>query len=142
MQTVESPARPGFSPVQWAVSAGSLVVLVYSVWGLIVNPDFAIGDAATSVKVLGVDMNGWHALSGFLIAVPSLVALRRLDWSFAVAVFAAGALVLTGVWALIDVHPFGVLYLPAAVPDALLHFGTAAIFGAGALHHYTRRATS
>ena len=49
--------RP-LQPVQWAAVLGSIVVLVWSVPGLIVNPDFSIGDSATSVRVLGVDMNG------------------------------------------------------------------------------------
>jgi hypothetical protein len=45
--------------VQWAAIAGSLAILIWSVPGLIVNRDFALGDEATSVRVLGVDMNGW-----------------------------------------------------------------------------------
>jgi hypothetical protein len=50
---------------------------VWSVPGLIINPDFAIGDDATSKLVLGVDMNGWHAVSGFLITVPAFLVARR-----------------------------------------------------------------
>src|SRR3712207_6045949 len=69
-------AQTPLAPVQWAAIVGSIVVLVWSVPGLIVNPDFATGDAATSERVLGVDMNGWHALSGFLIAIPALVLAR------------------------------------------------------------------
>ena len=30
--------------------------------------------SATSVRVLGVDMNGWHAVSGFLVAIPGFFA--------------------------------------------------------------------
>jgi len=70
-------AKESMSPVQWVAIAGSLAVLVWSVPGLIVNPDFALGDEATSVRVLGVDMNGWHALSGFLVAVLGLFVARR-----------------------------------------------------------------
>ena len=65
------------SPVQWSAILGSIIVLVYSVLGLIVNPDFATGQATTAERVLGVDMNGWHASSGFLIAVPGFFAARR-----------------------------------------------------------------
>jgi len=50
---------------------------VWSVPGLIVNPDFATGNSVTSERVLGVDMNGWHALSGFLVAVPALMLATR-----------------------------------------------------------------
>ena len=71
--------RP-FTPVQWATVIGSLVVLLWSIPGLIVNPDFAIGDDATSEVVLGVDMNGWHAVSGFLIAIPGLLVASRPTW--------------------------------------------------------------
>jgi hypothetical protein len=141
MSQVEALARRPLSdadrplaPVQWAVIVGSVVVGLWSLAGLIANPDFAIGESATSARVLGVDMNGWHAVSGFLIAVPGLVASRRRDWSFLLAIVAAVGLIATGVWALIDIRPFGVLYLPEAVPDALLHFATAAIFTAGAFH--------
>jgi len=56
---------------------GSIAVLTWSVPGLIINPDFAIGDSATAERVLGVDMNGWHAVSGFLIAIPALLAAAR-----------------------------------------------------------------
>ena len=68
--------RP-FTPVQWAAVLGSLAVLLWSIPGLIVNPDFSTGDTASSVQVLGVDMNGWHAVSGFLVAVPSLLVATR-----------------------------------------------------------------
>jgi hypothetical protein len=65
-----TPERP-LQPVQWAAILGSIAVLAWSVPGLIVNPDFHIGTDATSVRVLGVDMNGWHAVSGFLVAIRS-----------------------------------------------------------------------
>ena len=72
--------RP-LAPVQWAAILGSIVILVWSVPGIIVNPDFATGDAATAERVLGVDMNGWHAVSGFLVAIPGFLAALRRDWS-------------------------------------------------------------
>ena len=88
--------RP-LAPEQWAAILGSLAVLVWSVPGLIVNPDFSTGDAATSEVVLGVDMNGWHALSGFLVALPGLFEALRPSWAApfdvaAASIFAAGAL--------------------------------------------------
>lgn len=97
-------------PVQWAAIAGSLAVLVWSVPGLIVNPDFALGDEATSVRVLGVDRNGWHALSGFLVGVPGLFAALRASWSGFLVVKAAVALIATRVWALLDSQPVGGLF--------------------------------
>ena len=106
------PERP-LAPVQWAAIAGSLVVLFWSIPGLIVNPDFATGDAATAELVLGVDMNGWHAASGFLVAVPGFFAALRRDWAGLFNVAAAGSLIATGIWALADAHVAGGLfYLP------------------------------
>ena len=104
--------RP-LAPAQWAAILGSLAVLVWSVPGLIVNPDFSTGDAATSEVVLGVDMNGWHALSGFLVALPGLFAALRPSWAAPFDVAAAAALVATGIWALLDAHAAaGLFYFP------------------------------
>jgi hypothetical protein len=131
--------RP-LAPVQWAAILGSLAVLVWSVPGLIVNPDFATGDAATSEVVLGVDMNGWHALSGFLVALPGLFAALRASWAALFDLAAAGSLIATGIWALLDEHAAGGLfYFPNEMGDALLHFATSAIFLAGAAHHFMAR---
>ena len=131
--------RP-LAPVQWAAIIGSLVVLLWSVPGLIVNPDFATGDAATSKLVLGVDMNGWHALSGFLVAIPGFFAALRRCWSAAFTLAAAGSLIATGVWALLDTQvAAGLFYFPNGGGDALLHFATSAIFLAGAAHYFLTR---
>ncbi len=128
--------RP-LSPVQWSAILGSIAVLVWSVPGLIVNPDFATGDAASAERVLAVDMNGWHALSGFLIAIPGLFAATRPRLAAPFVVAAAGSLIVTGVWALLDDQvAAGLFYFPNNEADALLHFGTSAIFLAGAAHYY------
>ena len=128
--------RP-LAPVQWAAIAGSVVVGLWSVAGLIANPDFAIGDEATSELVLGVDMNGWHAVSGFLITIPGLFAATRRELAAVFCVFAAGGLIATGVWALLSEQVAGGLfYFPNGGADALLHFATSAVFIAGAAHWY------
>jgi hypothetical protein len=128
--------RP-FSPVQWAAVIGAIAVLVWSIPGFIVNPDFATGDSASAQRVLGVDMNGWHALSGFFVAIPALLLASR---PYAAAVFelaTAASLIATGVWALVDSQVAGGLfYLPHEATDALLHFATSAIFLAGAIHYF------
>lgn len=127
------------APVQLAAVAGSLVVGAWSVAGLIANPDFAFGDEATSVLVLGVDMNGWHAVSGFAVMIPGLMAATRQRLSAVFNVAAAGALIVTGVWALLSERVAGGLfYFPNGGGDALLHFATAAIFVAGAFSWYRR----
>src|SRR5690349_17332297 len=90
--------RP-FTLVQWTTVAGALAVLLWSVPGIFVNPDFATGDSATSEVVLGVDMNGWHALSGFLVAIPALLVATRPRLAALYSVVAALSLIATGVWA-------------------------------------------
>ena len=131
------PETP-LSIVQWTAILGSIAVLVWSVPGLIVNPDFATGDSATAERVLGVDMNGWHALSGFLVAVPGLFAALRRTWSAVFVLAAAGGLIATGVWGLLDTQlAAGLFYFPNNESDALLHFGTSAIFVLGAIHYFT-----
>ena len=129
--------RRPLSPVQWSAILGSIAVLVWSVPGLIVNPDFATGDAATAERVLEVDMNGWHALSGFLVAIPGLLVATRPHLAALFVTAAAGSLIATGVWALLDNQvAAGLFYFPNNEADALLHFGTSAIFLAGAAHYY------
>jgi hypothetical protein len=131
-----TPERP-LQPVQWAAIAGSVAVLVWSVPGLILNPDFQVGSDATSVRVLGVDMNGWHALSGFLVAIPGFFAALRRSWSALFDVGAAVGLLSTAVWAILSTQVAGGLfYFPHGDADALLHIGTSTIFLAGAAHYY------
>jgi hypothetical protein len=131
-----TPERP-LQPVQWAAILGSVAILVWSVPGLIVNPDFHIGDSASSVRVLGVDMNGWHAVSGFLVAIPGFYAALRRSWSALFNLAAAGGLLATALWASLSTQVAGGLfYFPHGDADALLHLGTSAIFLAGAAHYY------
>ena len=135
------PERP-LQPVQWAAILGSIAVLVWSVPGLIINPDFSLGGSASAVRVLGVDMNGWHAVSGFLVAIPGFYAALRASWSALFNLAAAGALTLTGIWALADAQVYGgILYLPNGGADALLHFSVSAIFLTGAASYYLSHKT-
>ena len=129
-----------FAPVQWAALIGSAAILTWSVAGLIANPDFGVGDSASAVRVLGSDMNGWHAVSGFVVAVPALLLIRRPELEAVYLMLAAGSLIATGVWALFDTQPAGGLFsFPHNRADALLHFVTASVFLAGALHQLSRR---
>jgi hypothetical protein len=131
--TVQHP----FSVVQWTTVAGALLVLVWSVPGMIVNPDFATGDAASAERVLGADMNGWHALSGFLVAIPALLVASRPRLAALYSAVAAGSLIATGVWALFDTQVAGGLFaFPNNEADALLHFATSAIWLLGAAHYF------
>jgi hypothetical protein len=106
----------------------SVVLLAWSVAGLIANPDFTTGGDATSVRVLGVDMNGWHALSGFLLFGPGIIASRRAETSLLFIPAAVVALVITGVWALLSDRPAGLFPFDHPSGDAILHFGSAAAY--------------
>ena len=128
------------TPVQWSAILGAIAVLTWSIPGLIVNPDFATGDAATSKMVLGVDMNGWHAVSGFLVAIPALIVARRPERAAIFVPFAAASLIATAIWAMFETHPAaGLFYFPNNQGDALLHLATSAIFLAGAAHYWLTR---
>ena len=132
------PARSVQISAQTAV-AGALAVLVWSVPGLIINPDFSTGDAATAERVLGVDMNGWHAVSGFLIAIPALVLAPRPHLVARFLPLAAAGLIATAIWALISTQlAGGLFYFPNNETDAILHFATSAIFVAGAVSYFGR----
>ncbi len=120
--------------MKWFAIAGSAAVLLWSVPGLFVNPDFGIGDDATSELFLGVDMNGWHALSGFAVVIPVLIAFRWPKVLPFVMLAAAGGLILTAVWAMFSTSVAGGLfYFPNRTGDVLLHLAVASIFLAGAL---------
>ena len=128
--------RRPFTPVQWAAVLGALAILTWSVPGLILNPDFSTGSEATAKQVLGADMNGWHALSGFAVAIPALVLAPRPDLAARYLPLAAAALTTTAIWALASTSIAGLFYFPHNGTDALLHLGTSAIFIAGAAHYF------
>src|SRR3954453_19420602 len=126
-----------FTPGQGAAVAGALAVLFWSVPGLIVNPDFATGDSASAERVLGVDMNEWHAVSGFLVVIPVLALLPWPDLLARFLPLAAGGLIATAVWALFSTSiAGGLFYFPNNETDALLHFATSSIWLAGAAHYF------
>jgi hypothetical protein len=107
----------------------SVVFLVWSLAGLVANPDFATGSQLSSERFLGVDFNGWHALSGVLLFGPGLIAARRHDWAFLFGIAAIVSLVGSGAWALADSTPMGLWPLFHASGDAALHFGSALAYG-------------
>jgi hypothetical protein len=117
---------------------GALAILTWSVPGLIVNPDFSTGGDATAQQVLGADMNGWHAVSGFIVAIPAILAPRPHLAARYLPLAAAG-LTATAIWALASTSIAGLFYFPHNDTDALLHFGVSAIFVAGAAHHFRSR---
>jgi hypothetical protein len=79
--------------------------------------------------VLGVDMNGWHAISGFLVIVPVLIVLFNDELFPWVMAASTSALYGTAVWTLISDRPAaGLFYFPHPTGDVLLHILTGTIF--------------
>jgi uncharacterized protein DUF4383 len=110
--------------VQAGVLVVSAVLMAWSIWGFIANPSFATGADATSTRVLGVDFNAWHAISGFLLFGPGLYLARRRDWALLFSLAAVASLYATGVWALLSDRPAGLFPFDHAHADAILHFGS------------------
>lgn len=101
-----------------------------AVAGFIANPSFATGEAATSVQVLGVDFNGWHALAGLLIFAPGFFVLHRRDWARLYALAVIVSLVPSGIWAMFDSRPAGIWPFVHQASDAVLHLANAALYAA------------
>jgi hypothetical protein len=79
-------------------------------------------------------MNGWHAVSGFLIVVPVLIVLFKeelLPWVLAAS---AVALYGTAVWTVFSDRPAaGLFYFTQPTADIALHIFTGSIFALGAI---------
>ena len=102
--------------------------LAWALAGFIAEPSFDLGDSAPTATVLWVDFNGVHALSGLLLFGPGLVFATRPAWAVLYSFAAAGALIATGVWALLSTQPAYVFTFPNNERDAVLHLVTGFLF--------------
>ncbi|MEA2348421.1 MAG: hypothetical protein QOG62_2208 [Thermoleophilaceae bacterium] len=114
--------------LQYTVLAMSVIAVLHDVVALIVNPSFAIGADAQTVKFLWVDYNGWHAVLGLLIFLPGLYVWRRADWAQLYALAIVFGLMSTAIWGLLETNPLGVLSLPDQRADAIFHVGVAGVY--------------
>ena len=121
-------AQGSWTLAQKGVLAVCVFQLAWSLAGFIAEPTFDFGDGAATETVLWVDFNGVHALSGLLLFGPGLVFATRPAWALLYAIAAAGALLVTGVWALVSTEPAYVFSFPNNERDAVLHLATAAVF--------------
>jgi hypothetical protein len=110
-----------------------VVILVHDVVALAINPDFGIGANAKTVEFMWVDYNGWHAIAGFALFGPGLLAWRHADLARIYASAVVVSLLVTAGWGLLDANPLGVLSLPDQRADAIFHIGVAAIFAVALL---------
>jgi hypothetical protein len=122
-----TPANREITRWQRLLLAFCLLQLAWAAAGLVINPDFAIGADATSIPVFGVDFNGWHAVSGFLLFGPGLFAFDRDEIAVPFAWAAIAALLATALWTIFSERPAWVFYFPNASADIQLHVVSALI---------------
>ncbi|TQL67411.1 uncharacterized protein DUF4383 [Nocardioides albertanoniae] len=126
-------ATASWTFVQWAVLVICTVNIVWSAAGFAAEPSFAVGHHAPTQKVLAMDFNGWHAISGIAMFAPGLFLCRRTSWSVLYLFGASLAAVVPGIWALFSPRVLWVLHMPDHVTDAVIHFAIAAVMIAVAL---------
>lgn len=127
-QSFNAAAHDSWTLAQKGVLAVCVFQLAWSLAGFIAEPTFDFGNAAATETVLWVDFNGVHALSGLLLFGPGLVFATRPAWALLYAITAAGALFVTGVWALASTEPAYVFSFPNNERDAVLHLATGGVF--------------
>jgi hypothetical protein len=120
----------GWTLAQKGVLAICVFQLCWALAGFLAEPSLEIGDEAPTETVLWVDFNGIHALSGLLLFGPGLIAAIRPAWAILYSIAAAGALIVTGLWALASTQPAYVFTFPNNERDAALHLATGALFAA------------
>jgi hypothetical protein len=122
--------RPGWTFAQKAIVVVAALQLAWAIAGLIAEPSFELGDDAPTEKVLGIDFNGYHALAGFLLFAPAFFFALRPNWAVFYAIYAAAALIVTGVWALFETQVAIFFTFPNNEADAIFHLATGAVFAA------------
>ena len=118
--------------MKWSFAQIGLLIIaafhvIQSVIGFILEPSFATGPDAPTVQVLGMDMNGWHAVAGLALFAPGLVFALRKSWSVLYLLFGAVAGGLPGIWAFFSQQVAYVFNFPNNTTDAIVHLVTAAV---------------
>jgi hypothetical protein len=122
-------SRSRWTFAQWGIVILATLQLLWATAGLIAEPSFHFGDGAPTQRVLGVDFNGVHALSGFLLFGPAFYFALKPRWAVLYAAFVSAALILTGIWAAFSTSPAGIFAFPDNGADAALHITTGLLFG-------------
>ena len=122
-------SRSQWTFAQWGIVVLAVVQLAWAVAGLIAEPSFHFGDGAPTQQVLGVDFNGVHALSGFLLFGPAFFFALKPRWAVLYAIYVSVALIATGLWAIWSTSPAGIFTFPNNNADAILHISTGILFG-------------
>ncbi len=127
-RSFNATAAGAWTLAQKGVLVICVLQLAWALAGFIAEPSFDLGDSAPTATVLWVDFNGVHALSGLLLFGPGLVFATRPAWAVLYSFAAAGALIATGVWALLSTQPAYVFTFPNNERDAVLHLVTGFLF--------------
>ena len=120
--------REPWTFAQKAIVVLAVLQLLWATAGLIAEPSIDFGEDAVTERVLGVDFNGVHAISGFLLFLPAFYFALRPKWALYYAIYVAGALIVTGIWALFDTQPAWVFTFPNNSADGIFHLATGAVF--------------
>lgn len=123
-------SRTQWTFAQWAIVVVAAFQIGWAIAGLIAEPSFQFGDGAPTERVLGVDFNGVHAVSGFLLFGPAFYFALKPRWAVLYAIYVAVALIVTGLWSIWSTSPAGIFTFPNNAADAALHLATGAIFAA------------
>lgn len=118
---------------QWTFAQKGIVILaaiqlLWALAGFIAEPSFAFGEDAPTERVLGVDFNGNHALAGLLLFAPAFYFALSPKWALYYAIYVAGALIISGIWALFSEQPGWVFTFPNNYADAVFHIATGVLF--------------
>lgn len=138
MEAAAAPRREQWTFAQWAVVIVVSLQLLWALAGLIAEPSIDFGDGAATTRVLGVDFNGVHALSGFLLFLPGYYFATRPKWAVYYSIYVAVALWVTGIWAMFDEQPAYVFTFPNNQADGWFHMATGTLFALIALVQVTR----
>ncbi len=120
--------KPGWTFAQRGIVVLAALQLLWALAGFVAEPSIDFGEDAVTERVLGVDFNGVHALSGLLLFGPAFVFALRPNWALFYAFCAAFALYATGIWAFFDTQPAWVFTFPNNSADAIFHVATGTLF--------------
>ena len=119
--------KRGWTVAQYGLLIISALHVLQAIVGFIAEPSFATGPAAPTVQILGMDYNGWHAVSGLALFGPGLYFCRRNSWAVLYLLAAAVAGALPGIWAFFSQQVAYVFSFPNNTTDAIVHLVTAAV---------------
>jgi Domain of unknown function (DUF4383) len=121
-------SRQQWTFAQKAILVLAVLQLLWATAGLVAEPSIDFGEGAVTERVLWVDFNGVHAISGFLLFLPAFYFALRPKWALYYAIYVAVALISTGIWALLSTQPAWVFTFPNNASDGVFHIATGAVF--------------